>query len=440
MSTIEYSYIAFCCIVPLLLLIAGTRYGVIASYLVGWLLLPIGQHPAFEVDGAFPWWITGLALPSDILLNKAWVIPTVILICAVIFAPKTSRDFKFSVLDFLMLPWCLWPLFGMYQTTEPVPAALISSLSLFGTWGSTWLIGRIFFGSSEGLRTLLIALAWSGVACLPLVILEGFGGMGLYGLVYDAHPFETDGLERYFGNRPMGFFEHGNQYGIWVAMAAVAALGVYLSRSSKEGRSLSFMLVVATATIAVASQSVGAILLMILCFAMLLLWRFKITAWLVYGGMFVLVALAGLHISGIVPIEHIAYNTGFGTAVLSAFESIGRLSFLWRISQDLKNIEMVQDFLIFGSHIWDWWRPNGSRPWGLWLLLIGQFGLVGFMLVYGCLSWPALRVMASDKFGSNSMALGAAMIILAGMLDSFLNAFFYFPAILLASAIAKRPT
>ena len=52
---------------------------VLAVFLGGWVLLPVGVFPAGSTDVVFPYWITGLAVPSQMLLTKAWVAPCVAL-------------------------------------------------------------------------------------------------------------------------------------------------------------------------------------------------------------------------------------------------------------------------------------------------------------------------------------------------------------------------
>ena len=50
----------------------------------GWLLLPVGTYPEVAADVRFPWWISGVALPTDILLSKAWIAPVVALFWALL--------------------------------------------------------------------------------------------------------------------------------------------------------------------------------------------------------------------------------------------------------------------------------------------------------------------------------------------------------------------
>lgn len=86
------------------------------------------------------------------------------------------------------------------------------------------------------------------------------------------------------------------------------------------------------------------------------------------------------------------------------------------------------------------WRPAGSRPWGLAMLLAGQYGLVGVGLAFGTLAAVAFRT-AVRRHGrpvwtTGGAALPLALIVVLALGDGVLNAFLYFPAMLAAGAIA----
>src|SRR3546814_6297103 len=92
-------------------------------------------------------------------------------------------------------------------------------------------------------------------------------------------------------------------------------------------------------------------------------------------------------ISGTVPLRDLAEKTSGGKMARDMFRAAGRQSLPWRIGQDLKTLPIIQDRLVIGHARWDWFRGAGTRPWGMPLLLLGQFGLVGLlglMAALGC--------------------------------------------------------
>ena len=103
-------------------------------------------------------------------------------------------------------------------------------------------------------------------------------------------------------------------------------------------------------------------------------------------------------------------------------------------------MDLIREAPLQGAGIWDWWRPMQTRPWSLALLLVGQFGLIGFTLALGGPLFVALRtLMTVPKSNHRSMKLAEfplAVIILLSLADALLNSFFYFPALFAAGAIA----
>src|SRR3546814_7823202 len=91
----------------------------------------------------------------------------------------------------------------------------------------------------------------------------------LHTALLGPHPFAYDGTDRYVGYRPQALFEHGNQYGIWCAGAALAAywrLRVAISGKPRAGWSAAAIILL---VMTLASQSAGALLFLFAGYAML---------------------------------------------------------------------------------------------------------------------------------------------------------------------------
>ncbi len=292
------------------------------------------------------------------------------------------------------------------------------------------------------MRLLMVWVAGL-VVLAPVALLEGSMGPKVYGWLYGLHPFRSDGVQRYVGFRPLGFFEHGNQYGVWVAATALAA--VWMWRSEDEARLRSrFGIVAALAlAIAVVSQSAGAILLLLAGLA--LLWKTGTSMKrLALPLILVLVMLGGgLYLARALPLRALAQNTSIGRQMVDLVRSTGRESFIWRIARDQDALALVGDHPILGAGQWDWWRKDEGRPWDLAVLLLGQFGLIGLVLALGSLLAPALRVLHEEHVSVRRGRPGAplAVIVLMAVADMLLNSFILYPAILAAGALvhAERP-
>ena len=238
------------------------RTAALLVFFGGWLFAPVGVFPAGSAQAEHPYWILGSALPSDMVWQKAWAVPLAVLAGAMAFDRTWLPAWRPSWFDAPVVFWCSWPLLQWLWLPDAQPAPLLSSLHLLGTWGFSWLIGRIYCSGPDGQLALARALALAGAACLPFALLEGLAGLQTYPWFFELHPFRNDGVLRRVGWRPVAFFENGNQYGLWVSLCALVAVALawQRGRSSRNWRAVGW----AAASIALAAQSTGGILLVVL--------------------------------------------------------------------------------------------------------------------------------------------------------------------------------
>ena len=440
MTIVEASYLAFACASGVLFLILPVRAAILTVFMGGWLLLPVGIYPQDAAEARFPWWITGVAVPSDMLLTKGWVPAVTALFWAVATGWRQLQDWRPSVLDLPMALWCLWPLFHLLQPDAGAdPAPWLAATYLMGTWGATWLLGRIWFATAAGTLHLVRGLAIAGLLCLPFALLESGLPPNLYGLLFEPHPFRADGVGRPMGFRPIGFFEHGNQYAIWVAACAIAAVWV-VGADAASRRSWLFPLAAgASVVLTLASQSRGAVLLLALFLIVLVFWQSRLVRRLGVGLMLVTVVLLAVHLSGLLPLQDFVRRTDIGRQVLSGLREAGLGSFTWRFGQDVRSLQMILETPLIGAGRWDWSHPVGTRPWGLWLLAAGQFGLVAVGLALTGLILPAMiafRAHAGHAIWKSSAAVvPLGLIALMTVADAWFNSWVFFPGVMAAGAL-----
>ena len=427
---VYWAYLGFLPIAAFCFARLPLRTAILLVLIGGWWLLPVARYGPGAPGTNSPWWITGIGLPSDMMVTKAWVAPVAAFVGAAVWNLQALRDWRPRWIDLPMAGWCLWPLLDHVGSANP--PALLASLYLTGAWGLPWLIGRVWFPGADGARALTRGIALSGLANVPVAIIEGLRPPMLYGLVYGPHPYRFDGINRYVGYRPIGFLENGNLYGLWAALAAFAALSLLRDKETSSRRWIALAIV--NVIVALASQSVGAIILLAIGAALLAVWRSRIVMPAVISAAMLLLIAAAVHLSGILPIRELA-QTPAGEHLIGLMRSIGRGSFLWRISQDTKTLPTITAHPWLGTGQWDWWRPYHTRPWGQPILLIGQYGLIGLTLAWGSLLIPCAVALkrARDQFNP---ALPLGILVLLALADAGLNAFFFSPAILAAGAIA----
>jgi hypothetical protein len=243
------------------------------------------------------------------------------------------------------------------------------------------------------------------------------------------------------GFRPLGFLEHGNQYGIWVAAIALCAIWLWQAQTESRARILLAALAALCLSIALMSQSVGAIFL--LCAGLVLSLMIGRTQLRWVFPVFLLLTVSGgaIYLSGKLPLRKLAENTAIGRQIVEIVRSSGRGSFTWRIARDQNALPIIAAHPIIGTGQWDWWPKNSERPWGLAMLMLGQFGLIGLVLAFGSLLIPAVRALAikgESSTWTNDPRAPLAVIVLMACADALLNSFFLYPAILASGAIASE--
>ncbi|QTD56241.1 hypothetical protein [Parasphingorhabdus cellanae] len=455
MNAISITYIAF------FLLGIAAFYGlrpqkaVAIVYVSGLLFLPVSYYPSLPIEIAnaemlSSYQIMTSALPADSLINKALIAAITALVGAMIFDYRKLATFRPTVIDLPMVAWCLWPLIQSFFR-HVSPAGWISSLYILAIWGLPWLLGRIYFHDRAGRLQLADIVIGATLFLLPIAIFEGISGQRVYEWFFGVHPFANVGAERYFGYRPLAMFEDGNQYGLWVCCTALLAVWRFKTLPSDHNRKLHCIAAVILCMMAIAAQSIGALLLMFIGMTVVLfdrLLRYSIRA-AVPAMILISLALA-VYGSGVIPLRSIAKETVVGQVALDVLRTTGRSSFSWRISQDQQTIPQIQENLITGSGQWDWWRELGRRPWGLWLLLVGQFGLIGLMLALGSpiaamlsrlrnsQSIQAKTIELDETRDDPSSALVLAMVVVIMLIDALLNAFIFFPAVMFAGSLLYR--
>jgi hypothetical protein len=422
------AYIGYVAAAITIFALRSPQQAVLVSSFLGWLLLPVAIYPAdVTLPGHFTMDIIGTALPSRLLLTKAIIVAVTVFVCLALKAPGVFARFRVTVLDLALGLFCLSPLLASLAGKVSVEQGLGQAAYLTGVWGCTWMTARLALGDRDGRRGLATAIVLSGLVLLVPAIVEAVRPAWIYAAVYGPHPFVFDGVGRYFGFRPMAFFEHGNQYGIWISMAALAGMHrVLVGQRRSAGDIVIAALLVACA---VASQSVGALLLFVVGSLWMLIPPQARRGMLVAAAL--LAALGGTaYLSGKVPLRSWALETPTGQAVNAVLRASGRGSLGWRVQRDQKALGLIHGAPLTGYGTWDWWRPAGAHPWGLPLLIAGQFGLLSLLSVTIALLGAALRDIWR---GSNSVL---PILIVCATIDAWLNSAIYLPAILAAAAIA----
>jgi hypothetical protein len=412
------------------------RIAILANFLGGWAILPGANYQA--TPDAFPYWILGVCLPANYFLTKATATGLAALAGVLLFHFADLKRFRPGLCDLPMMLWCCVPLLSAAAHWSTFHEALIGATYQTIAWGVPWLLGRIYFSSDGSLLLAAKACVIAGICYVPVCLFEICAGPQLYAFLYGYQPYRWVGAERYIGFRPIGFLEDGNQLGIW--MAAATLLAIFLSLHRRADRIFGLTIGwVATglAAVTLLCQSAGSILLLLFLLPLVLLQRRShlrtFVAVLVLG----VLALALFRITNLVSLRALAQSNEFVQSLSNALTGIGRHSLVWRFARDENHITVALQRPLLGFGQWNWWQNGDSRPWSLWMLVFGMYGLVGLIAFGAILFLPVVRAVWTPESGNEpNLRLAMAALILMVAIDNLLNSAMILPYLLIMGGLA----
>ncbi|MEI8195949.1 MAG: hypothetical protein WCI73_08585 [Phycisphaerae bacterium] len=173
-----------------------------------------------------------------------------------------------------------------------------------------------------------------------------------------------------------------------------------------------------------------------------------------------------------------ARHSEIGQRIVRLYRTVGRRTLLWRLSQEERHMGQALANPVLGTGRWDWWHESvlrggaaaraeswdaerrvmvtsagefdlvaaqdgtGGRPWSLWMLIWGMYGVVGAMSVYVLLIWPAVRAWRQWPRGGGDWWNAGPTVVLAVLLwltaaDSLLNGAVLLPVMLVVGALSE---
>ncbi len=382
----------------------------VASFVVGWLFLP---NAGYELTG---------------LHNKTEIVSLGVLSASLLLAPGPWRRLRPRLLDLVMLVAVLAPMVAARSNDLTWYNAGSSTLRQFLKWGVPYLVGRAYLSDLAGLRAIAVGVFLGGVAYIPFCLYEIRMSPQLHRILYGFHQHEFIQTVRWGGFRPMVFMQHGLAVGMWMTAACLA--GVWLWRSgvmrSVWGIRTHWLLAPLLVTTLLV-KSVGALVLLAVGLAALLAGRGFRTA--------LPIALLTL-----VTPAYIAARASGAWSGQEIADTAARLdperaeSVRTRLSNESDLVERAFQRPLFGwggygrAEVRDDQGQSTSIRDGLWVILLGETGLVGLVSITAMMLVPVLLVTARFRrrlLLDPALASVAALAVLVGitMVDSLFNAF-----------------
>lgn len=433
--------------------------------LFSWPIVAIILFRILPLQKALVWTIIGgyLLLPSATsikfpmvpLIDKSLVtsLPALIL-CLVMAPPQPPTQAPMAVtgrhvLLALFVIVVLSPVLTVLQNTEPVidgrvflpglrlndAIGLISQLlvSLIPLW-----LGLRYLNSREGLRTILEVLAIGGLAYTIPALFEVRFSPQLHTWVYGFFPHSFAQHVREGGFRPVVFLTHGLFVGIYLCIAAIAAMTLY-REARREGRATPFWLVGAIWLLVVLflSKNFGAMMIaVVLTAAVFLLGRRALL-------------LIGLAVAAVVMVYPILRGAGWipVDTVHELIQSINAdraASLKFRLDTEDALLARASEKPLFG---WgSWGRDLLHDPAtgnlvsivdGIWVGVIGSFGWIGYIGRFGLLTAPILFfALRRRAVGDSFLPFGLIITLSATLIDLLPNSALVNYVWLMAGAVA----
>lgn len=406
-----------------LFLIMNPRRAVIASYVGGWLFLPITV--GYEI----------LGLP-DYTKVVASIIGVVIGI--LLFDAKRFLNFKLNWIDAPVIIFCLWGATSSLSTGKGAWDAFSTILENSVLWGFPYVVGRIYFRDLESFRDLAIGIVFGGLIYVPLCLLEIRMSPQLHIWIYGYHQHQFEQSIRFGGFRPTVFMQHGLAVAMWMVNATVLAIWMQANGTLRRFPALAVTgLTITLLVTTILCKSTGAVTLMMVGLAAVFAASILQKPWPL------------LFLISISPLWMISRTLDLinGQIVYDLFYRISEeraQSFQIRLVQEEEIMQIALQHPIFGGS--RWW-PNGADQ--LWLIYFRNFGSVGiatFTAIFLVPGWVLLRripfrqLCQPDWAPLTGMILIVVLYTIDNLLNGLVNPIFTVVAGALSAACAADPS
>lgn len=388
------------------------RDAVIMAFLSAWMFLPIVVYP----------------LPGLPDYTKMSATCWGIFIAAFIFDQQRILSFKPRIVDLPMAFWCLCPLASSLSNGLGLYDGVATVFRYVVVWGFPFVIGRLYFADLEGMRKFAFGIFYGGLVYIPLCLFENIMSPQLHNWIYGFHQHAFSQTHRYGGWRPMVFMEHGLMVGMWLASASLTSFWFWTTgavKKIKEKPVILFMLALFFTSIM--ARSVGAIALLLIGVGILVVVKKLKTKIMVIF----LILIPVLYISTRATGVWDGYNLQKFIADNISYE---RAVSLWtRMENENILAEKALERPWFGwggwgrSRVYDDAGNDISVTDGLWIIILGEHGLVGLGLFTLTILLPAVIFLKNypvRTWTTYKVAPSAVLAILLGlyMVDNLLNA------------------
>jgi hypothetical protein len=412
-------------VIVMLFTVLRPRHAIIVAYLGAWLFLPMDE-------------IKFKGIPD---LNKVTAASFGVAFGVALFDFKRLRTFRPRWYDIPMLIWCATPWVTSMKNNLGAWDAMSSVVQQLVVWGIPYFIGRVYFNDWEGFRELAIGIFVGGIIYIPFCWLEMWISPQLHKMVYGRHQSGFHMTMRWGGYRPMVFMQSGLALSFWMVVCTLSGLWLWTSGAVKKLLNVPMALLVpALFATTICCKSAGALVFMVAALGSLFWIKWFRNAL----PLLLLVAFPPVYMY-----QRINQNWSgeWLVQMVSTYMSPDRAQSL-QTRFDAENL-LTEKALEAPSPAFGWgkWSPDSPQaaPWrvgmfkyngtwkdlaptdGLWVITLGQFGIVGLVALTTTILLPCLIfwMRVPLRFWDHPLAACAsplAILLAIHMSDHLLNA------------------
>lgn len=384
---------------------------------------------------------TALKIPMLPQIDKSTVPAVTALLLCLLLGPKlspardlTAKSGRLVVFGLLLLVF-LTPFMTVLQNTEPLinGRAYLPGLRLYDGFSMISLIivgliplwlGIRYLNTREGHMALLEAIAISGVIYTFPALVEVRVSPQLHTWIYGFFPHDFVQHIRDGGFRPSVLLSHGLMVGIYFCMAIISSAVLYREARREKRKAWHWLAAMIWLTLVLyLSKSLGALALAVIFGLVVLLFgrRLQLAVALVVAVIVMFYPM--LRAAGWIPVDTV-YN------IARSINEDRAASLKFRLDNEDALLEHANKKPLFG---WGSWGRNQlfdpetgamvSTTDGMWIILIGGFGWLGYIGRFGLLTVPLLFFfLRQNTFGASLITPGLVMVLSAILVDLLPNA------------------
>ena len=409
----DFSYLAIVAWIPItagFFAVFRPVRALVLAYLIGWLALPIATIP-----------IQGFWDVDKILATNVGVI-----IGALLFCPARFKGLQISVADIALLVFaggtCITSLtngLGVYDGVSSLTHKLLYYAVPF------WF-GRTFVRDRRDFLEACKLVVYGAAVYAMLAVWEWRMSPQIHNTLYGSFQHSWGQHVRWGFYRPIVCFRHALGLGMFFAWASLLAVGLQRAGQLRGLMGIPSAVFVALPLLGVAvSMSLGPWGLCLMGLALLAFWRRSNGRWSAW----IPVAFALVWMTG----RYTSLNDGQWMASVVAQVSPQRAESLqYRIDAETVLLNRAKQRPVFG---WGGYGRNRdpntpTATDGLWIILVGSYGLAGLVSFYAWWCWPVAishglaRTMARDPVLSPlliAIGLQAVNLLFNGFLSPVLT-------------------